>query len=470
MKYFKIFAFVFLNSPTILLAQINAIEIYKSCADAVVLIESDESIGSGFFINSDGWIVTNQHVISDINGLVKSKEEINVITRDGRSHQALEIKDFNKSSGLDLALIKIAFKYDSYLPLYTEGVPQVGDEVVAIGHPRGLEWTQTKGIISKNDYRQFVQIDVAINSGNSGGPLINSSGQVVGIVTASWEEMQNTNLAVKSTLLRNILESQKIKYFTDVLVKSSQKIDRTLSKAEQDKRAEIEIEKLRLEKEKIRRDYEREERLQDLEERRRQQEEEIREIARKKMRDSIEAERAKYSVKRIALSFGGGAAIYSGELSRMAVNKETFGWLANAMIAYRFETTSALERGHLLALFLNYGGLDNAFREQISFVQNKKHFDESQSFLKTFEIEGGIIFQELFRISAGYGNQAIKYNIEGLPVERINSYYIATFGIIIKFGFLHLGVNVTAMTGRDLPTTITKIYGTANLSFDFIRW
>lgn len=136
------------------------------------------SMGSGFVISKDGYILTNAHV-------VESVEEITVKLNDKREFDAKVIGTDRKT---DIALIKIEA---SNLPIVTQGDPEklkVGEWVLAIGSPFGFEHSVTAGIVSakgrslaQENFVPFIQTDVAINPGNSGGPLFNMAGEVVGI-------------------------------------------------------------------------------------------------------------------------------------------------------------------------------------------------------------------------------------------------------------------------------------------------
>ena len=137
-----------------------------------------QSTGSGFILSADGYIVTNAHVVDDAS-------EVNVRLTDKREFRAKVIGADKRS---DIALLKIEAKD---LPRVTIGDPdklRVGEWVVAIGKPFGLENTMTAGIVSakgrdlpQENLVPFIQTDVAINPGNSGGPLFNMKGEVVGI-------------------------------------------------------------------------------------------------------------------------------------------------------------------------------------------------------------------------------------------------------------------------------------------------
>lgn len=145
-----------------------------------------ESLGSGILYTSNGYILTNYHVVEDI-------DQILVKLSDGRDFNAKIIGIDPKT---DIAVIKIfSFLGFPALPLGTSNKLEVGEWVMAIGNPFGLEGTVTVGVVSgiqRSDlgittYENFIQTDASINPGNSGGPLINLNGEVVGINTAVAE-------------------------------------------------------------------------------------------------------------------------------------------------------------------------------------------------------------------------------------------------------------------------------------------
>jgi serine protease Do len=143
---------------------------------------SQMSLGSGFFISDDGYVVTNNHVID-------SEQTVTVILDDGTELPAKVVGSDDKT---DLALLKVdggnrTFTYVKF----SEQEPRVGDWVVAVGNPFGLGGTVTAGIISAHGrqigagpYDDFLQIDAAVNRGNSGGPAFNFKGEVIGVNTA----------------------------------------------------------------------------------------------------------------------------------------------------------------------------------------------------------------------------------------------------------------------------------------------
>ncbi len=143
------------------------------------------SMGSGFIINPAGYIVTNNHV-------VEGATDIRVKIDDGRE---LAAKLVGRDPKTDLALLKVEATGLPVIPLGDSAQLQVGEQVMAIGNPFGLERTVTTGIVSatgrvigQGPYDDFIQTDASINPGNSGGPLINARGQAVGINAAIFSQ------------------------------------------------------------------------------------------------------------------------------------------------------------------------------------------------------------------------------------------------------------------------------------------
>jgi serine protease Do len=144
------------------------------------------SLGSGFIISEDGYIITNNHVIGDA-------AKITVRLSDKEEYEAKVIGTDDKT---DIGLIKIDVGHPlPTVPLGESAALEIGDWVIAIGNPFGLEETVTAGIVSAKGraigagpYDDFIQTDASINPGNSGGPLLNLKGEVVGINTAIFSQ------------------------------------------------------------------------------------------------------------------------------------------------------------------------------------------------------------------------------------------------------------------------------------------
>ncbi|WBF65289.1 MAG: Do family serine endopeptidase [Candidatus Kinetoplastibacterium crithidii] len=138
--------------------------------------KTPKGLGSGFFISNDGYILTNNHVTSDAS-------EILVTLADGREFIANLVGADDRT---DIALLKIDVKNVNPIPIGDVTTVKKGQWVLAIGSPFGLDSTVTAGIVSAigrdtGDYLPFIQTDVAVNPGNSGGPLLNLKGEVIGI-------------------------------------------------------------------------------------------------------------------------------------------------------------------------------------------------------------------------------------------------------------------------------------------------
>jgi len=161
--------------------------------------------GSGFVLNSNGFIVTNNHV-------VENASDIQVKLGDGRE---LPAKVVGRDAKTDLALLKVDATGLPVIPLGDSTALQVGEPVMAIGNPFGLEQTVTTGIVSatgrvigSGPYDNFIQTDASINPGNSGGPLINARGEVIGINTAIFSRGGGSvgiGFAVPSSLAKTVI-------------------------------------------------------------------------------------------------------------------------------------------------------------------------------------------------------------------------------------------------------------------------
>ena len=193
---------------------LSAQEVYQKVSPAVVTISTKgteykgffaqnvEGIGSGFIINEDGYILTNYHVVEL--AISNNTKDVTVILSTGEEVAA---KVVNYDQNRDIAMIKLAdgTKVPAVAELGDSDGLYVGQEVVAIGTPLGKNFAQTltKGIVSGvnrnlttegGNTGDYIQTDAAINSGNSGGPLINTKGEVIGINTAKLSGQSETTI------------------------------------------------------------------------------------------------------------------------------------------------------------------------------------------------------------------------------------------------------------------------------------
>lgn len=200
------------TASNLLVSLQNQIELVADRAsDAVVNIQTEsisydlwfqavpsQGLGSGFFISSDGYVLTNNHVI-------EGARSITVITRDGKRYTAKVVGSDQLS---DLAVLKVDISGAKFLSFRSTDTVKVGEFVVAIGNPLGLSHSVTFGVLSAKERSiqepngalivDMLQTDAAINPGNSGGPLLDLNGKVVGINTAISTEGQGIGFAVSA--------------------------------------------------------------------------------------------------------------------------------------------------------------------------------------------------------------------------------------------------------------------------------
>ena len=166
---------------------------------------NSRSLGSGFLINAQGLVVTNSHV-------VERAQSIRVRLADGREFDATLV---GRDASTDLALLRLSGEGVGTLPTVFLGDSdrlEVGDWVVAIGNPFGLDTSVTHGLISARErvigvgpFDEFIQTNALINPGNSGGPLFNMRGEVVGVTTAIVSQGQGIGFAVPINLVKDLL-------------------------------------------------------------------------------------------------------------------------------------------------------------------------------------------------------------------------------------------------------------------------
>jgi len=180
--------------------------IIESAVNSVVSIRTNVAQGTGFIITDDGYVVTNAHVLL-------GAKYANAITS---NQKIIPMTLIGYNTKLDIALLKIKGSYDS-LELGDSNNVEVGERVIAIGNPLGLSFTVTEGIVSATNREAgtgipaYIQTDAALNPGNSGGPLINTNGKVIGI----------NNFKIMGENLGFALESNYIKIKVDEISRNA---------------------------------------------------------------------------------------------------------------------------------------------------------------------------------------------------------------------------------------------------------
>lgn len=174
--------------------------------DAVVTVAVQNRTGTGFIVNSDGHMLTNKHVVGEA-------KSVTVKLRNGDQLTAQVVK---AADARDVCLLKLDRQHLPAVQFAASGKLKQGQAVAAMGAPFGLEGSLTKGVVSATDRdidgQKFIQIDAALNQGNSGGPIINEDGVVVGMATKAAKEAQNVGFAIPSDELMSFLNGANVSY------------------------------------------------------------------------------------------------------------------------------------------------------------------------------------------------------------------------------------------------------------------
>ena len=166
-------------------------QLFDTLAPAVVFILSGESFGSGFFVTGDGLILTNAHV-------VEGRAKVEVVLRDGRRLPGTVVE--RAADKIDLALVSTSLADAPVPPRASLSEVRIGSWVGAIGHGRGAIWTFNTGMVSNiypagTDHPVF-QTQIPLNPGNSGGPIFDRRGRVIGVVTAGIADASAINFGI----------------------------------------------------------------------------------------------------------------------------------------------------------------------------------------------------------------------------------------------------------------------------------
>src|SRR5581483_10897624 len=190
-------------------AEVTEDDIEAQSAPDSTGLQPQRGTGTGFIIDPSGLIVTNNHVIKDA-------DRINVKLADGRERRALLQ---GSDAETDLALLKIEADKLAILPLGDSDAVRVGDPVIAIGNPLDYEYSVTAGIVSAKGrkvynsapFEEYIQTDAAINRGNSGGPLLNLTGEVIGVNTVIRVDGRGISFAVPSNVVKRVIAQLRAK-------------------------------------------------------------------------------------------------------------------------------------------------------------------------------------------------------------------------------------------------------------------
>jgi S1-C subfamily serine protease len=188
-------------------------KIVEDAVKSVVTIRTDAGQGTGFVITEDGYVVTNAHVLSGASKVYALTYEQNT----------LDAQFIGYDENLDIALLKIQ---GTFFPIELEnsGNVEVGEKVIAIGNPLGLQFSVSQGIVSAvhregiNEILAYIQTDAALNAGNSGGPLINTQGKVIGINNFKVGSGESLGFALESNYIKSAVNSISESTFNQSLI------------------------------------------------------------------------------------------------------------------------------------------------------------------------------------------------------------------------------------------------------------
>ncbi len=173
--------------------------------ESVVGIATDKSVGSGVIVDGDGYVVTNHHVVNGISAA-------GVRTYDGELHRMYIVGSDQRR---DIAVVKIEGSFPA-LRFGNSDRISVGEKIIALGSPGGLDFTVTQGIISAirdRDGFKHIQTDVSVNPGNSGGPMVDSSGRIMGITKEKLADFEGIGFAIVSNeiddYVQNLIDADK---------------------------------------------------------------------------------------------------------------------------------------------------------------------------------------------------------------------------------------------------------------------
>ena len=177
--------------------------IIENSIKSVVTIRTEVGQGTGFIINNKGYVVTNAHVLADNFGFLA--KDINAITYD---QKVFDVEFIGHDADFDLALLQIPTQDYNALEIGNSNEVQIGERVIAIGNPLGLQFSVTEGIVSgvhrpgPSKTEAYIQTDAALNPGNSGGPLINKQGEVIGINNFKIGGGESLGFALESNYIK----------------------------------------------------------------------------------------------------------------------------------------------------------------------------------------------------------------------------------------------------------------------------
>ena len=168
---------------------------------SVIRLRVEDRVGTGFVISPKGLVLTNQHIIED--------QEVVTATFDNSSEQYSLKVIYQGADEIDLCLLRIESSNRFPYIMMADDVPTLGDEVITIGNPRGIGLSISKGVISRIGDDGDLQLNLQLNPGNSGGPVVNHQGELIGVISFLVEEIQAMSFAIGLPQIKAFIEEAK---------------------------------------------------------------------------------------------------------------------------------------------------------------------------------------------------------------------------------------------------------------------
>jgi hypothetical protein len=446
-----------------ILAQDEFTIVFDAVQDGVVKIsrKSDpQDAGSGFLINADGYILTNFHVIENA---LKNPSDLQVSFYNKKVFTCQSITYVD--SVRDIALLKV--KADTgrqVLSLLPAGEARRGQNVAIVGNPLGVEFTITKGIVSSPmplpEKPELMQYDAATNQGNSGGPVLNAQGQVVGMVMGSLQNnagiIQQMNYAVKVSYLRDALNKLSIQWNDTAMVKLKENPDSILAmlrKREEDLRRAEEEKRQKL----LRNSVERAAFVQDS-----VQKAQIKKLEIARINDSLDKERKMF--KRLRIIANGGITFAFGDLTDLGNTGTQYSF--NPAIGWRFGVNPQTDIGSMAGFFGRFGTAGSSAGKMLANTIASVLPQDSIQAAGFTEIEAGVVLGEVFRLSTGIGSTSLKTS----GLQQDIHYFTGTLGVQFSAAVVNFELLTSGMFGGDMNGAVGfRINLGAGIKLDFLR-
>ena len=485
--------------------RMNIESLYEACIGSTVIIETPLGTGSGFVVSNEGYILTNHHVISGA-----YPRDFTVKFSDGTTMEVQRIEDFINRTKEDLALLKVErLAGRQALPLSLQTDVKPGAEVAVIGSPFGLGFTIVTGVVSNISPGQgllpnyLIQNSAPVNAGNSGGPVLNRNGQVIGIVVGSFasSRAEGTHFAVKSGSLRTFLQRNNVSFTTNPLILDNElRREERLSEQEEEairnahisnineRRRLDSLENLRnlierqetLDRELLRNnENRRKDSIQEIERIRQAEEARLQQLLRqealaKQRQQEVEEQRRQDRLKlsqRVSLKFGLGTQYRENDPGQFGneFDFQTISPFAQTMLGYRFNVRKRdnWERGHATGLFGQYGLTTlSALSKMIASNSIPVEGVLTDNPHPYYEVEAVIMLGEWFRFGGGQGFQNVETNMG----KESHTYYTTTVGIAIRFGVVEIDLNGTGFWGGFISHPAIRANLSLNLHLKAGRW